>query len=455
MIFRPRRRATPAAAAVDIRLLDSEPVHHTDRRYLSWSIDISVFAGGFWWEGTDRASRGLGTLPVAPLNLHSKKLDRIVRALAPAYLRIGGSEADKLHYFSAPPDEPDALVITRAQWDDLHAFIQRHQLKLIFTCKYGLFSRRHHGRWDGGELEALLRYSRERDYDIAVFELGNELNAYWAFHGLRAQPGPRNLARDYATFMQLVRSYYPEARISGPGSAFWPRLGETIRPFTNLTPGFLRELPDKLDIIDWHYYPFQSDRSPVRTRAARTAHMLDPASFEDFARYSRYLADLRDRYQPQAQLWTGETGSAQCGGQPYLSDRWASCFWWLDQLGQGARLGQKVMVRQSLIGGDYGLVDRLTRKPRPDFWASWLWGQLMGTAVYAVQSSSRQVRAYLHAHPAEQGRTLLLLNLDPQPVPVSLDNLGEVVERYHLQAKKPTSRKREECKLTVLMLLLG
>ena len=97
MIFRPRRRATPAAAAVDIRLLDSEPVHHTDRRYLSWSIDISVFAGGFWWEGTDRASRGLGTLPVAPLNLHSKKLDRIVRALAPAYLRIGGSEADKLH----------------------------------------------------------------------------------------------------------------------------------------------------------------------------------------------------------------------------------------------------------------------------------------------------------------------------------------------------------------------
>lgn len=442
MLWRVKKQQAPAPdTTANVQLLGNEPVHRTDERYLSWSIDISVFAGGFWWEGSLDSKRGLGTLPIPPLDLNSGKLNRLVRALGPAYLRIGGSEADKLNYFNAPPEEPDALVLTREQWDDLHEFIRRHDLKLIFTCKYGLFKTRHHGHWRGDEVEELLRYSRERDYRIDVFELGNELNAYWAFHGLRSQPGPKNLARDYATFIELVKRYYPQARISGPGSAFWPRLGETIKPFTNLTPRFLRELSEQLDIVDWHYYPYQSERSPVRTRAARLRHMLNPATFEDFKRYSEHLARLRDAHQPQAELWTGETGSAQCGGQPFLSDRWASSFWWLDQLGQGARLGQKVMVRQALIGGDYGLLDRLTRKPRADFWSSWLWRQLMGTSVYAVDSDRPWLRAYLHNHPSGDGMTLLLINLSEEEAAAHLQGLQATGEHYTLTGKRPTSRK--------------
>ncbi len=435
--YRQNTQATPAT----VTLTGDRPLHRVDPRYLSWSIDISVFAGGFWWEGANRARRGIGTSRIAPLSLGSGKLNRLVSALGPAYLRIGGSEADKIHYFSAPPGEANSLVLRREQWDALHAFLQRHDLKLFFTCKYGLFRQRQHGRWGGGELEQLLQYSRERGYGIAVFELGNELNAYWAFHGLRAQPRARKLAQDYRTFKALVRNYYPEARICGPGSAFWPRLGETIRPISNLTPRFLRELAGELDIVDWHFYPFQSERSPLRTLRARRRHMTDPASFEYFARYSRQLAALRDRLQPQAEIWTGETGSAQCGGQPYRSDRWVSGFWWADQLGQGARLGQKVMVRQALIGGDYGLIDRLTLKPRPDYWVSWMWRQLMGTAVYPVESSSPQLRAYCHGSAGGDGLCLLLVNLASTPASVALENFGPVGRRFTLTAKQLTSRK--------------
>ncbi len=417
------------------------PVHHVDSRYLSWSIDISVFAGGFWWEGTTRARRGIGTSRLAPLSLNSGKLNRLVHALGPAYLRIGGSEADKIHYFEAPPGESNSLVLHREQWDALHAFLRRHDLKLFFTCKYGLFRRQQHGRWGGGEVERLLQYSREQGYEVDVFELGNELNAYWAFHGLRSQPRARNLARDYRTFKALVRQYYPEARICGPGSAFWPRLGETIRPISNITPKFLRELAGELDIVDWHFYPFQSERSPLRTLRARRRHMIDPASFEYFRRYSRQLAELRDRLQPQAEIWTGETGSAQCGGQPYRSDRWVSGFWWADQLGQGARLGQRVMVRQALVGGDYGLIDRLTLKPRPDYWVSWMWRQLMGTAVYPVRSALPEVRAYLHSAARGEGQCLLLINLAEVPAVPVLRGLGPVGRRYTLTAKQLTSRK--------------
>lgn len=437
---------SPAAAAtppdpIDIHFLHHAPVRRVDPCYLSWSIDISVFAGGFWWEGANRARRGMGTLPVPPLSLDSKKLGRLVAALGPAYLRIGGSEADRLHYFEAPPGEKHPLVLTRQQWDSLQAFIACHDLGLIFTFKYGLFRRSEHGHWDGDEVRRLLEYAASRGQRIDVFELGNELNAYWAFHGLRSQPGARRLAADYDRFAELVREYFPRARISGPGSAFWPRLGETIRPFTRITPRFLASLERPLDIVDWHYYPFQSERSPVRTRAAQLRHMLDPRSFEDFARYSRQLARLRDRFQPRAELWTGETGSAQCGGQPLLSDRWASSFWWADQLGLGASLGQRVMVRQSLIGGDYGMIDRLTLKPRPDYWLSWLWRRLMGEVVHGVRSADPGLRAYLHGHPDGEHLTLLLINLHAAPREVRLGGLGAPVARYTLTAKHPGSRK--------------
>ncbi len=436
------RRPTAAAPPVaDITLEHPDPIASVDRRYLSFSIDISVLAGGYWWEGSNTSRRGLGTLRVPPLRLDRKKLDRLVRALGPAYLRIGGSEADKIHYFTAPEDEPDPLILTQAQWDGLHDFVRRNKLKLIFTAKYGLFRRREHGSWRGSELEALLQYSTGRDYRVHVFELGNELNAYWAFHGLRSQPGPVSLANDYRSFAELVHQYYPKARISGPGSAYWPRLGETIRPFTNITPRFLREVSSQLDIIDWHYYPFQSERSPIRTRSATIRHLINPGSFEDFARFAERLKALRDTLQPGAEIWTGETGSAQCGGQPKLSDRWVSSFWWADQLGRGARVGQRVMVRHSLLGGDYGLVDRLSLKPRPDYWVSWLWARLMGKKVYAISSSDPRVRAYLHGHPSGQGQTLMLINLHDQPVSRRVAGLHFEQEHYVVTARALTSRK--------------
>ncbi|CAA0093580.1 Uncharacterised protein [Zhongshania aliphaticivorans] len=426
-----------------LTLQGAAPVAEVDSRYLSFSVDISVLAGGFWWEGTNDSRRGLGTLRIPPLKLTSAKLDRLVDLLGPAYLRIGGSEADKIHYFDNPDGDPDALVLTKPQWDELHAFLQRNDLKLIFTCKYGLFKREHHGRWQGTELQGLLDYSKEQAYRIDVFELGNELNAYWAFHGVMSQPRAINLARDYNRFYRVIRRDFPDAKISGPGSAFWPKLGETVRPISNITPRFLCNLDFKLDIVDWHYYPFQSDRSPVRTRSARLHHLVDPKSFEYFRLYSQRLNALRDRFQPQAAVWTGETGSAQCGGQPELSDRWVSTFWWADQLGMGARMGQQVMVRQSLIGGDYGMIARLTLKPRPDYWLSWLWGQLMGNKVFAIDSSSPHIRCYLHSAREGEGKTLLLINLAEHRVQVDLEEslLASIRGGYEMTAKTLSSRR--------------
>jgi heparanase 1 len=431
-----------------ITLIGNEPVARVDECYLSFSIDISVLAGGQWWEGSNAIKAGLGALKVVPFALNNAKLDGLARTLWPAYLRVGGSEADKIHYLSAAKASVDSLLLTHAMWDELQAFVARNDLRLAFTFKYGLFKRSDHGAWCATEIEELLHYSHSKGYRVDVCELGNELNAYWAFHGLASQPRAANLAIDYATFAAAVRKTFPDTKIIGPGSAFWPRLGETIRPFSNITPKFLaasRGLGNRMDIVDWHYYPFQSRRSPIRTRKATASSMLRPRALNEYQKYCLQLKRLRDRYFPTAELWTGESGSAQCGGEPKLSDRFASCFWWADQLGLGARHGQQVMVRQSLVGGDYGLLDRLTLKPRPDYWLSWLWKQLMGTEVYAVDAQHAQLRSYCHSDKSGSGRVVLLINLSAKPCEVAL--LGEfwlpwrLAKTYVLTAKKLSAKK--------------
>lgn len=432
-------RETPAHYTLPAA--STEPVFMVDARYLSFSIDISVLAGGFWWEGSRGTRRGLGTLRVPPLELHRKKLDRLVKALGPSYLRVGGSEADKIHYFECDEAAADALVLKRETWDSLHDFIQRNNLKFAFTFKYGLFNRKLHGEWVGTEIQKLLFYSLAKNYVIDVCELGNELNAYWAFHGIASQPRAKNLAHDYTTFAQLIRRYYPNIRICGPGSAFWPRLGETIKPFSNITKKFLESLTTQLDIIDWHYYPFQSERSPIRTRAATLKNALSVSNFDAFTRFSRQLEHMRNLHQPEAELWTGETGSAQCGGQPKISDRYASSFWWADQLGQGALRQQKVMVRQSLIGGDYGMIDRLTLKPRPDYWISWLWVQMMGEETYLLPSPTPELRVYCHKHTSGSGYCILVVNPGEQNFSLDISQWGTFLANYTVTASKNTAKK--------------
>lgn len=436
-----------AVRRCQVALEQPSAVAHIDVHFLSFSVDISVIAGGQWWEGSQRVVKGLGGAKVEPLALNDLPIDPLVQGLLPAYLRVGGSEADKIHYFSNQSAiESDGLLLSRDMWDGVQAFVARHQLKFSFTFKYGLFRREHHGRWRGDEVSRLLAYSKKNGHRLDICELGNELNAYWAFHGLQAQPSAERLAADYLEFSGTVHDYYPHAQIIGPGSAFWPRLGETIKPFSNLSHKFLKAARAQgvpLTIVDWHYYPFQSRRAPIRTRAATKANMLRPRALNEYRRYCHQLQRLRDLYFPGAALWTGESGSAQCGGEPKLSDRFASCFWWLDQLGLGALNGQQVIIRQSLIGGDYGLIDRQTLKPRPDYWASWLWKQLMGESVFKIAALPAHLRGYCHYGRGEWSKVVVMINLSHRPWQLEFgDNFDALpIAQFALTAKKLTSKK--------------
>jgi heparanase 1 len=401
------------------------PIAEVSDRYLSFAVDTSQVVGGKWWNPqANRVEWRSGTVRASTFDFDRPRLDLLTRALAPAYLRVGGSEADKVYYDLDTADEAQLAVppgyessLTRGQWDAIHAFARRNDLRVVFALNAGPGARKRDGSWDTTNAAALMAYTARNGYTVDVWELGNEVNIFFAVHGLPARVSVQQYCRDLKSARALLAQHLPRARLAVQGSAFWPVLGEPLSRFFGFMPGVLERAGDLVDLVSWHYYPQQSRRGPMASRRASPSRLLAPNNLDEVAHWAERIANWRDRYAAGKPLWLGETGNAQFGGEPGLSDAYLGGLWWLDQLGLLARLGHQVLVRQSLCGMNYGLLDEETLEPRPDYWNSLLWKLLMGSRVYAVEASgdnAGKLRVYAQATASgESGSvSVLAINLD-------------------------------------------
>ncbi len=415
----PAGQVYTATLRVDTRLQARLP-----DEYLSFSIDTSQLVGGKWWNPDAPGSElGSGTVKAPPIDLNRPQLDKLVSALAPAYVRIGGSEADKVFYnmqsdqSGNPPSGYDS-VLSKAEWDSANGFAKRNGLKLVFTLNAGPGARNINGTWDPTNAESLLVYSAKQGYSVAGWEFGNEVNIYWFVHGLNKQVSPKQYISDFKGVKTLVKQYFPDALISAQGSAYWPVLGEPLNYFYHFLPDFMKADGQDTDVVSWHYYPQQSKRGPVATRRAFPGRLLNVNNLNEVSYWASEIRSMRNQYAPNAQTWMGETGNAQFGGEPGLSDAYLGGLWWLDQLGLLARYNTQVVVRQTLTGMNYGLIDDATLMPRPDYWNSLLWKKLMGEEVYktgVLGDHTESLRVYAQSLPGmRNGYTILIINLDPK-----------------------------------------
>lgn len=417
----------PAQPARAMLALD-QTVARVDPKFLSFAVDTSQVVGGHWWSDEASVELGKGANRTAPFDFDRPRLRLLAEALAPAYLRIGGTEADEVRYeLGAEASDAEDLVLTRGQVDSIAEFASEAGLRLFMTVNAGPLDRRD-GAWVGEQAERLMAYMGERSYPVDVWEFGNEANVFWFTHGLGHHLSAAQYSKDLRRFSKLVQGHFPAARVAAAGAFLQPVMGE---PPPRMLPDLLPLLGSELDVLTWHYYPQQSRRCWSATRRARTGLLLAPEHLSEFDRLSGYVNGLRDRHAAGAEVWLGETGGAQCGGEPGISDRFESSLWWVDQLGRAARSGQPVVVRQTLAGAHYGMLDSRTLEPRPDYWASLLWKRLMGERVLAAQvERNERVRMYAHCTPRRAevpagSVTLLLLNLHPtQPVSVELANVA-------------------------------
>ncbi|MFN7956552.1 MAG: hypothetical protein U0610_32900 [bacterium] len=377
------RGAAPVATPVQLRVDGSTPIAHVSERFLSFAVDTAEALGGVFW---DPAGSG-EEVPVPVYDFGRPRLRRLVSELSPAMLRIGGTAADYVFYDLgavpvASPPPPYRLVLTRTIWEGIASFARDLDLEILFTLDAGPGARDALLAWNPTNARDFVSYVAARGDPVTVWELGNEINGYPIEHFIRVDG--RQYARDVAAARALVDELHPAAQLAGPSSAYWPPIGEAFP----VMPQFLAAGGSLVDVVTWHFYPQQSKRCPIATRRASPTRMLDPDNLAAVDRWAeRVEAEVRE-HAPNAQVWLGETGNAQCGGEPGVSDRFVGSLWWLDELGRMARRGQPVVVRQTLSGSDYGLIDDATLEPNPDYWASLLWRRLMGTRVLSVDVSA-------------------------------------------------------------------
>jgi heparanase 1 len=433
----PVRGATPTVST-------ASPVATIDERFLTVAVDAAQVVGAPFWVPLD-AGAETDQSPGPPYDFTRPKLRALAAALAPAYLRIGGTTADDVFYdlSDSPvgtPPPPYQYVLTRAQWDAVNAFATATGMRVIFTIDAGPGPRDSTLAWTPDNARTLLSYTTGQGYPIALWELGNEVDAFPLTHGLSFEISPKQFAQDLAAARALIASTTPGIPLGAPSSAYWPALGEVI-PFT---AALMDAGGASLDVVTWHYYPMQSDRCPIATRRADAALMFDPATLDEI---DTWAAQVEDAAQGKP-VWLGETGNAQCGGEPGVSGTFVAGFWWLDELARVARRGEPVIVRQTLSGSDYGLIDDATLSPRPDYWTSVLWRNLMGTHVLDASSGGDPLLR-LYAHCTRAGApdqtsgsvTLVAVNLDPSSgVELDLDELGgDQADLYVLTADSLSS----------------
>lgn len=416
-------RSASESYEVVVRRKAGQPLHSIGPDYISFAVDSSQVVGGKWWNPeASTVEQGSGSVHSPVFAWDNPVLNKLSAALSPAYLRIGGSEADKIFYDM----QSDAAIVegapegyhstmTRKQWDDVNGFARRHNLKLVMCLNVGPSSRDENYAWQLENAASLIDYSKGKGYRVAIWEMGNELNLFWYVYGGKYMVQPEQYHHDLLIARKYLEVAYSDSRFAGQGSAFWPVLGEPLQFFYGYQAPFLKRSGGLVDVVSWHYYPQQSRRGPIASRRAYPGRMLEPENLNEVAHWGAYVRGLRDQHAPGASLWIGETGNAQFGGEPGVSDAYIGGLWWLDQLGVLARLGHDVIVRQTLSGMNYGMIDYDTMQPRPDYWNSLLWKKLMTGEVFDVQiEGDQKLRAYWHAAGDGASETVLLINLDHQ-----------------------------------------
>src|SRR5262245_9164002 len=119
----PSAGSEPVLLSIDLQ----RAVAQLDPRFLSVAIDTSQLVGGHFWSASGRVEVGRGSERIPAIDLRKPRLLELARALGPAYLRVGGTEADHVYYAvgaARGSERPRAyeLELDEPTWDALVAF---------------------------------------------------------------------------------------------------------------------------------------------------------------------------------------------------------------------------------------------------------------------------------------------------------------------------------------------
>ncbi|KAK1434677.1 hypothetical protein QVD17_00426 [Tagetes erecta] len=381
--------------------------------------DDFVCATMDWWppQKCDYGSCSWAQSSLLNVDLTNKLFQNAIKAFTPLKIRLGGSLQDELVYETEDQTEPcipfskntsslfsfNEGCLPLSRWDELNNFFNETGAKIIFglNALNGRIVKADGstvGAWDSTNAESLIRYTVKNNYTIYGWELGNELSG----SGVGARVAAAQYAIDTTALKNIVEEIYdgiePKPLIISPGGFFDAKW---IKEFINKTT-------DILDVVTHHIYNLGAgvDKDLVKK-------ILDPSYLDGEASTFKQLENILKTSGTSASAWVGEAGGAYNSGHHLVTDAFVFSFWYLDQLGMSAVYDTKTYCRQTLIGGNYGLLNTTTFEPNPDYYSALLWHRLMGKTVLSTNfTGSKKLRSYAHCAKESDGITLLLLNLD-------------------------------------------
>ncbi|GLU01282.1 hypothetical protein SLE2022_185940 [Rubroshorea leprosula] len=448
--------------SVNVLVNGTSAIATTDENFICATLD--------WWppQKCDYGTCSWGKASLLKLDLENPILLNAVKAFSPLKIRLGGTLQDRVIYETKGDGKPCTPFVKdhseflgfsqgclpMSRWDELNVFFRKAGALVVFGLN-ALNGRTidSHGKavgaWNSSNAESLLRYTVNNGYKIHGWELGNEL---CGSHKIGAIIAEDQYASDVETLQNLVQKIYKGFEVKplviAPGGFL----------DTNWFTKFIKKAPTSLQAVTQHIYNLGGGDDKNLT-----SKILDPNYLKSGSKNFIRLQQILKNSGSSAVAWVGEAGGVHSSGQNLVSNAFVNSFWYLDQLGMAASYDTKTYCRQTLIGGNYGLLNTETFVPNPDYYSALLWHRLMGSrALFTNSTGASNIRAYAHCSKKSQGITLLLINLDadtrfevcistenPTGNGTSIMNLEERTERLKFgsltrRCKRSSTDMREE-----------
>lgn len=355
----------PTVSALPLNSLPR--VAEVDPRFQSFNVEMAQVTGGRFW-----APYG-GPPDVVysqqpPTDLYNARLRNLTRELAPAYVRVSGTWANSSYLLGPGEPTPAAApagylqVLTRDQWRGVVDFARATDLKIITSFAASIGARGSDGVWRSDQAKRLVDLTREAGGAIAAAEFFNEPNLVGvANSALPPDYSADDYRRDFAVFSAFAKKEIPDAAILGPGGGVLVGAPRTTLAKTLDNAALVSGSASTLDALSYHFYGALSQRCAAQGLQTSADEALTPRwlarATDAFASFSA----LRDRLAPGKPIWLTETGQAACGGSPWASS-FLDTFRYLDQMGQLAQRGVKVVAHNTLSRSDYALINGEDRK---------------------------------------------------------------------------------------------
>lgn len=414
------REAISPVSGGPIAVSDLLQVAEVDARFLSYNIEMVQVTGGRFWAPYGGPS-GERYRYRPPMDFSDRRLLGLAAHLSPSYIRVSGTWANSTYVAleGEHPSEPPpgfGQVLTQAQWTGLVGFARALNAPIVTSFAASEGTRDDRGQWTTTQADRLLFLTRKAGGRIHAAEFLNEPSLTRA-GALPANYDSTAFGRDFAVFAAWAGQNAPDMLLLGPGNLGEETVDSGVAA-NMMAPGgamaterLMAETAGQLDVVSWHFYGGVSPRCGGGAGLSSASSALSDDWLDRTLIEWEAVSSLRDRHAPGKPLWLTETAQAACGGSPWAVGLRDS-FRHLNQLGQLARRGVRVVMHNTLNASEYGLIDAESMSPRANFWASLLWKRTMGQVVLGTADTRVDgLKVFAHCLPGSDGGVgLLVLN---------------------------------------------